>query len=352
MIMPLLMPTKMDEKLIREIIEKNNGQGFAVRNIPIEEYHRGPGISSSDIKKLINGTVESWLYEKANPKEPTPALRLGNAIHCMVLEPDQFWNRYCLDIDAPCAPGRSTTEGKAEWKAYKEDWKTRNGKEMDFDIDSDEWKSVWLKWRHPNFKKEIIPAEWVKTCTAIAENVKNHPMVHQMFAEGESEVTLYWLDPETDILCKCRPDRLNQTFPCIPDIKSTGSAALDDFENDITAHDYHVSAFWYLWGAKMVFGIDFDNFVYVPAEKEEPYLVTFYMADEGSLAVGEGLSRAGLTILKKHFQESATDPKAWKGYSLEPKAAGIRPWAFNKLSQVIHAHDLHGMGLEKFIGNA
>lgn len=348
--MPLLMPTKMDEKIIREVIEKNGGRGFAVKNIPIEEYHTGPGISSSDIKDLVNGTVEAWLYKKKNPKAPTPALILGNAIHTAVLEPDQFSARYCLDIDAPVAPSRSTTEGKAEFKAYKEWFIQKEGiDQMDFTMDADEWRARWMKWRHPSFNKIVLSAEDIKTCWAIAESVKNHPMVSQMFAEGESEVTLYWLDQETDVLCKCRPDRLNQSFPCIPDLKSTASAALDDFENDITTHDYHVSAWWYLWGAKEVFGIDFENFVYIPAEKAEPFQVTFYTADEGSLSVGEGLCRAGLAIYKKYLQESAKG-ETWKGYSLEPKAAGIRPWAFNKLSQVIHSHDLHGMGLEKFVG--
>ena len=344
--MPLLMPNKMDEKLIREIIEKNNGQGFAVRGISIEDYHSGPGLSSTDIKDLISGTVEAWLYKKANPKPPTPALILGNAIHCAVLEPDEFNNRYCLDVDAPCAPTRSSTEGKAEFKAYKEWFLLREGlDQFDFEMTSDEWKVAWMKFRHPSFKKIILSGDDIKTCWAIAKNVKAHPMVSQMFAHGESEVTLFWIDRETGVLCKCRPDRLNEKFPCIPDLKSTQSAALEDFENDITVHDYHVSAYWYLWGAREVFQKDFENFVYIPCEKSEPNQVTFYTADEGSISVAEGLCRAGLLIYKRYLE----DP-AWKGYSLEPKSAGIRPWKFNQLSNVIHSHDLHGMGLEKYIG--
>lgn len=343
---PLLIPTKLTEAMIRDIIAKNDGKGFAVKNIPNQEYHDGPGLSSTDIKALINGTVSSWLHGKANRKPPTPALRLGIAIHTMVLEKDQFWERYCLEEHAPKAPSRSTKEGKAAWN----EWVEYSG--WADDLTSDQWKAKWLKWKHPEFKKEIIDYEDVLICEGIARSVESHPMVSQMFAEGESELTLYWIDKETGILCKCRPDRTNQTFPCIPDLKSTMDAVLDSFEQDITAHDYHVSAYWYLWGAKEVFGFDFQNFVYIPCEKVEPFNVTFYTADEGSLSVGEGLCRAGLAIYQKYqfMIQKMLPEQQWTGYSLEPKAAGIRPYAFNKLSQVIHSHDLQGMGLEKFVG--
>ena len=171
-------------------------------------------------------------------------------------------------------------------------------------------------------------------------------MVSQMFNEGDSEVTIYWIDQETGILCKCRPDRLNQTAKAILDIKSTTDARLDSFEGEVTNHLYYVSAYWYKLGIKEVFYEDMD-FVYIPVEKSPPYQVTYYLADDGSIALGEGLCRAGLEIYKR-FIESKN--KEWKGYSLEPKTASVRPWAFNKISQVIHSHDLHGLGLEKFVG--
>lgn len=344
---PLLLPNKMDEKMIRELIEKSGQNGFAVKGISNEDYHSGPGLSSSDIKALINGTIEQWLHDKSNPKEPTQALKIGNAIHTMVLEPEEFWNRYCLEDDAPKLAGRGTVEGRKEWR----EWCVINGEQ---EMTPAIWYKTWLAWKHPKFKKQIIDKEDVDVCKGIANSVKNHPMVSQMFAEGDSELTLYWIDKESGALCKCRPDRTNQKFPCIPDLKSTTDAGLEAFEQDITSYDYHVSAWWYLWGAKEVFGFDFQNFVYIPCEKKPPYSVTFYTADEGSLGVAEGLCRAGLAIYNRFLKttrDGITVPHGcWTGYSLEPKSAGIRPYAFNKLSNVIHAQDLHGMGLEKFVG--
>lgn len=149
----------------------------------------------------------------------------------MALEPDQFAERYCLDDDAPKAPGRGTKEGKEAWKEWFE------LKYPDYELTSDEWKNEWRKWKHPEFKKVILTKEDIEVCEGIAAAIKAHPMVSQMFLEGESEVTLYWIDKETDIICKARPDRLNQSFPCIPDIKSTTDASLESFEGDITSYD-------------------------------------------------------------------------------------------------------------------
>ncbi len=341
--MPLLMPHSMSEELIREVIEKSGGKGFAMKGISNEDYHAGPGLSSTDIKSLVNGTVAAWEHRKANPEAPTPALRLGNAIHTYILEKDVFWDRYCLMKDSPEAPSRSTKIGKAEWEAF---CKSGGG---ELELTSDEWKAVWIKWRHPDFKKDIISLEDLQIIEGIATSVQNHPLVSQIIAQGESEVTLYWIDQATDILCKARTDRLNKEWPCIPDLKSTEDASLDAFEHSITQYDYHVSAFWYLWGAREVFQFDFLNFVYIPCEKKPPYLVTLYTADEGSLSVGEGIARAGLLIYKRYLDQKKKG-ETWTGHSLDPKAAGIRPYAFNKLSQVIHSHDLQGLGLEKYIG--
>jgi exodeoxyribonuclease VIII len=352
--MPLLMPKKMDEKLIRDVIAANGGKGFAMKGIPNDEYHAGPGISSTDIKDLVSGTVESWLYNKKNGRKQSAAMWLGTAIHTMVLEPDQFWERYCLEKDYPRAPARNTKEGKTEY----ENWCDSEMMGAEVKLTSEEWQSAYVKFKYPDLKKEIIGPEDLATCEGIAASIDRHPMIRKMFADGDSEVTLYWLyreSPEDEgILCKARPDRLNQTFPCIPDLKSTTDAGLDSFEGDITDHLWHVSAWWYLWGAKECFGFDFQDFVYVPCEKKPPYQVTFYTADEGSLQVGEGLARAGLAIYRKYLfqvQKVEDQEQQWFGHSLEPKSAGIRPWAFNKLSQVIHSHDLQGMGLEKFVGN-
>ena len=335
----------LTEDSIREQIALNGGRGISISGLSNEDYHQGPGISSSDIKAVINGTIGSWLEDKKNPRKQTPALKLGGAVHCYVLEREQFWLRYCLPEDYPSAPPRNTKEGKDAFAS----WKEQQEPHVRTELDSYEWQIAFVKWKHPTFKKQVITKEELVICEGISNSIKNHPQIAMIFAEGESEVSLYWIDKETGLLCKCRPDRLNTTFPCIPDLKTCMDGGLDAFEGDITAMDYHVSAYWYLWGAQEVHGFDFQQFVYIPCEKEPPYQVTLYPADEGSVGVGEGLCRAGLIIFDEYYKNLKEGKPIWTGHSQDVKPAGIRPWAFNKLSQVINRHDLQGKGLEKFI---
>lgn len=338
-----MLAPKPTEEMIRKVIKDTGAGGVAFKNISNDDYHNGPGISSSDIKELLSSNPGKWLEGKKNPKDPTPALILGNAIHCRVLEPDEFPKRYCNISEVPMPGGRNTKDGKDEWKAYCEQFK------WDREMTPAEWSRAWRAWKHPYFHKIGLTEEELETCAKIAESIQNHPMVSQLFAHGHSEMSLYWIDEQTDILCKCRPDRLNDKFPCIPDLKSTLDASLDSFEGDITLYGYNLSAWWYLWGSKKVMGVDYGDFVYVPAEKNAPWQVTYYLADQGSLEQAEGLCRAGLLIYRRYLDQKKQGNE-WTGYSLEAKSAGIRPWAFNKLSQVIHSHDLHGLGLEKYVG--
>ena len=76
-----------------------------------EEYHKGPGLSSSDLKLLARSPLH-YKTAKAIPPKETDAMRLGTAVHCAVLEPDRFEKEYAA---APEAIDRRTKAGKAHW---------------------------------------------------------------------------------------------------------------------------------------------------------------------------------------------------------------------------------------------
>ena len=334
---------ELTEEAIRQMIAEHGG--LVLTKITNEEYHDGPGISSSDIKEVVTGTLASWRSKKETKSLPTESQLKGSAIHTHILERDQFWLRYCTEDEYPIAPQRTTKEGKEAFLS----WQEETGK-IGVKLESNEWKHEYVKWKFPEFKKEIITDKNLEMIKSIEKSINAHDELKLILEGGESEVSYYWIDEETDILCKARADKLNYDFPCIPDLKSCEDASPEAFEGSITNYLYYVSAHWYLWGAKKVFGFDFQNFVYVPIEKPLPNQVTMYIADEGSLSLGEGLARAGLLILSDYFKSIKENTPIWMGYSKEVKTIGVRPYAFNKLSEVIYKHDLQGRGLEKFIG--
>ena len=335
---------KLTEEIIREAIKRSETNGVYFTNIPNDTYHQGPGISSSDLKMLINETIGKFLYKKNNPRKESQAFRLGSMIHMKLLEEDLFKETYSYEYpDIPARRGETKKIFLAWSELYEEILvKTYGGK-----LTSEQWKIEFLKWKYP--KTEFISEAEIAVVDGIAENIKNHPAISKFFKDSIREASLYWIDEQTDILCKCRPDILNLKFPCIADPKSCQNAGLDEFEGDVTKRDYHLSASFYLEGAKHVFGKDLEDFIYIPCEKEPPYQVAYYPADEGSLTMGEGLYRAGLIIYKNYLDKFKQDKETWIGHSMVPKPVGIRPYAFNKLSQVIAKHDLHDQGLEKYI---
>lgn len=331
------------ELVIREILKEH--RGLVLTDISNKEYHEGPGISSSDIKEVINGTLASWIAKKNSKSLPTESQIKGTAIHTYILERDKFWLRYCKESEYPQAPARNTKEGKEAYAKWQNDTGNTEAK-----LESDEWKVEYVKWAFPEFTKDIVTDKNLEMLKNIEASIQAHPDLSKLLSQGESEVSYYWIHPKYDLLCKARADKLNYDFPCIPDLKSCLDASPDAFEANISNYDYHVSAFWYLFGAKIVFGYDFENFVYVPIEKDAPHQVTLYPADEGSLSVAEGLCEAGLIIISDYVKTLNEGKTPWTGHSRVIKSLGVKPWAFNKLSQVIHKHDLQGRGLESFIG--
>lgn len=335
----------LTEEQIRSDIAKSKTNGVFYRGISNEDYHKGPGISSSNIKTVINETIGAYLEEKANPKEQTPALKLGTAIHTRILEPDLFKKIYSDTMPEIPARRGETKKIYEEWEKEHLDYLINNygGK-----LDSPQWAKEYVKWKHPELI--FLSEKEMAICEGAYKSWSEHPEIQQIFSKGEAEISLYWIDEATGLLCKARPDWMNPEWPCLPDIKSCQMAGLDEFEGDITTHDYHVSAAWYLDGAQQVFGMDFKDFVYIPIEKKPPYQITYYPADMGSVELGRGLCKAGLFIFQRYFSALERDKKVWTGHSREVKPASCRPWAFNKLSQVIAKHDLQNLGLEQYVG--
>ena len=80
-----------------------------------EQYHAHPALGSTNIKEILKNPYK---FKMGVKKEQTPAMVMGSAIHCMVLEPHLFDEDYAI---APQYDGR-TKEGKA----IKEEFETQS----------------------------------------------------------------------------------------------------------------------------------------------------------------------------------------------------------------------------------
>lgn len=139
---------------------------------------------------------------------------------------------------------------------------------------------------------------------------------------GEAELSYFWQDKDTGLVCRCRPDFL-RGGNIIVDIKTTADAEPKAFSKQIANLNYHLSAAFYLDGVTAVTGEKYDKFIIIAVEKEPPYGVSVHLLDEGTIDAGRFLYKKALKKLKE-----CKDKDEWQGYPDEILSTAIPAWAF------------------------
>lgn len=240
------------------------------------EYHASEGVSKSDLD-LIHLSPAHFKARKGNQSQ-TPAMLIGSALHKLVLEPDDFGSEFTVIPECD----RRTKEGKA----------------------------VYAEFMEKCAGKSLLTAQQMNDITAISDSVCNHPLAGKLLTGGQAEMSYFWHDKGSSLLCKCRPDYLKGRY-CI-DLKTTQSARPEDFMKSAYNYRYHVQAYWYLKGLQCC-GTDVDEFIFIAVEKEPPYAVCVYVAGDEFLKLGEKEAEKDLETYRR-CKESGI----WHGYDDEP----------------------------------
>jgi hypothetical protein len=242
--------------------------------IPSEDYHRGPGISSSGLKRLLPPYTPA--HYRYGEYATSAAMDFGKVAHRLVLgDGDSF----------AVSPFDSFRSKEArEWKAEQEA------------------QGV-----------VIVSEAELATAQAMAAAVHAHPTAGPLFDDGKAEQSLYWTDDETGVLCRARVDWLRNLVEgrrlIVPDYKSARTAARDPFGRAAADFGYIISARFYLRGCKAL-GLDPDPvFVLVAQEKVAPYLIGVYTPDDEDLEHADQLISRGLRLYADCLANDT-----WPGY--------------------------------------
>lgn len=184
-------------------------------DIPNEAYHAGPGVSKSQLDDIAD-TPAIYLWRKNAPvdTEKTKSLDTGTAFHCRVLEPEEFSKRFIIAPEF----NRRTSAGKEEEKTFLEEC-TRTG-------------------------RTVLTAEEGRKIELMYQSVMALPLGQWLVeSAGYAESSVYWEDPETGILCRCRPDKIIPEFHWIMDVKTT--ADIQRFRTAYYDYRYHVQDAFY-----------------------------------------------------------------------------------------------------------
>jgi len=208
-----------------------------VKNIPIEDYHSGPEVSNSAISAAFKSMAYYQYYKEHGSSIAANTALEGNLVHCAVLEPNELEKRYCV--------------------APKIDKRTKSG------------KAEWAEFQAQNAGLTAVTPDQMEMAERVVGNVYSDDYMASLFNSslGDPEVSAFWIDEETGLKCKVRPDWLGGNY--VIDVKTTSKPAAE-FARSVINFGYHRQDSFYREGLRAV-GHEVDNFIFLVIEKQAPY---------------------------------------------------------------------------------
>lgn len=246
--------------------------------MPFDEYFSYENISKHQLDSLARSPAH---YRAAleHPRKRTPAMAFGAAFHAAVLEPDEFVRRWAnaLDLDKRTKAGKQAHEAAAAAGC------------------------TLLK-----------PEEW-EAIQAMRYAIRYHPFASILLNpdDGEAEISIAWVDDETGVACRARPDFLNHAHNLVVDLKTAQDASMGVFARACANYTYHLQAAFYLDGMAAV-KQPHDKFIFVGVEPEPPYAVACYELAAEDVRIGRVRYRQAL----RTYQECLAS-NTWPSYPPE-----------------------------------
>ncbi|WP_421287578.1 PD-(D/E)XK nuclease-like domain-containing protein [Aeromonas veronii] len=197
-----------------------------------QDYHFGPGVSKSQLDDIAQSPA-TYIWRRYAPidTDKVAALDMGTALHCLLLEPATFKERYIIAPEF----NRRTNAGKDEEKAFLTSC--------------------------AELGKTVISFEDDRKLKLMRESVFAHPDARWLLEQdGICEGSLYWTDAETEELCRCRPDKQLSNFPILADVKKVDDMAR--FERHVEEFRYHVQDAMYSDGFFQIYG-EIPDFIFL-----------------------------------------------------------------------------------------
>jgi len=231
------------------------------------EYRETRGINASLIKEIYSDH-ELFLYNKKKGiKKGSKSMRIGSIVHCLILEPQEYADRYMV-------AGSSATTN-----IYKEAVKE-------------------------NPEKIIITKPEQELALEIVEY---NPEVSSIFSATQNEMAvvgkLKFSDKMFDVKGKLDGFITHDNFYSILDLKTT--ADLEWFAKDAIKFGYHIQAGFYKWLTDEAFpDKKFYNYKIVVIETKPPYKSKLYECTPAFVGRGQAIA---FDVFYKYFVNGEVD---------------------------------------------
>ncbi|HEY1035512.1 MAG TPA: PD-(D/E)XK nuclease-like domain-containing protein [Pseudoxanthomonas sp.] len=274
-------------------------------NIPNDAYHAGPGVSKSQLDLLhLAPALLQWSKDAPRDDEARAAVDLGDAFHALLLEPERFEAEYALDFTPPDGALVTTDHIKAYMDEHgigytsKDTKGTLVDKLLLADPDAPVLERLREAWASELGGRTVLTAAEFRKLQLMRASTLAHPFARALLeAEGDIEPCIYWTDPITGELCRCRPDKSGHigSFRFLLDVKSTGD--IDHFAASIEDYRYHVQDAFYGEGYEQHYGAPPDAFIFLAVSTTRNagrYPVRCFMLDANDRMKGRADFRADL----------------------------------------------------------
>lgn len=265
-----------------------------VHGLPIEHYHGMTDFISKTGLDRIERSPAYYYATTLDPNRPPEKERAGqlegNLAHCAILELDEFDKRYAVGPDV----SRAT-------KAWKE-----------------------FEASLPPGMVGIKPDQR-ETAMRQRDQVMLLPDVAEALSAGHAEVSAFWTDPQTGVLCRCRPDWVHPVGDdavILVDAKTFSDASPDEFARQCARKAYHKQAAYYSDGFEAASGKRVLAFIFVAVETDWPNAASATMLDEQSIEQGRADYRRNLQTYAQCLKTGQ-----WPGYSTGVETVSLPRWA-------------------------
>jgi hypothetical protein len=259
-------------------------------------------------------TSDLFVYEKhiarTVPDGSSKAYLLGSAVHKLVLEPRHFKQDYFLPdglrkpTERQIEMVRSVDQLIADLEAKGKQPTKADQKRIDRAKEIYQELSAYEAYEAANEGKQALTSEEYELTTKIRDAVMRHPEAKEIIKSAMTEVSVFWRDPQTDLVMKGRADIL--TSDCIYDLKTVEDISPEGFARAAIKYGYDIQAAFYQLGFQM------PKFKFICVTKKPPFEVAIYELDDEWIEAAHVRVREAI----EHFDYCVTN-NVWKGFKTQ-----------------------------------
>ena len=263
----------------------------AIHGQPAEDYFAVDALNYGGLQLMARSPGHCYALTK-DERRPARVVKSGqlegSLAHCFILEPEEVPFRYAV--------GPEVSRATREWKIFEAE--------------------------HP--RQVCIKPSQAAAASAQAGSVRGLPEMAKMLSKGHAEVSAYWHDPQTGVLCKCRPDWVHPIEGegvILLDVKTYSDASPREFARQVGRKRYFWQAYWYSTGYAIATGVPVLGFVFCAVESDWPYAACAMMLDEEAMQLAEREIRP----LVQQYAECQRS-HVWPGYPKEVQQIALPYW--------------------------